>query len=88
MTEHLCGLPRTAALCTLAQCVYAAWGSLYRLDTPHWDELMPEERHFFVARVQDLMDGLTTDPCALPLLELVVRSRSRVIPFPSEVPHV
>lgn len=85
MPDTLCGLPRTAHLCALAQSVYAAWGAIYKLDIPDWDDLMPEERHFFVARSQDLMDGLTPDPCVLPLLELVTRSR-RVLRFP-EIDH-
>jgi hypothetical protein len=65
--------------------MYLAWGAVYQLDTPEWDDLMPEERHLFIARAQDALDGLTPDPCILPLLELVVRSR-RVLRFPEVHP--
>jgi len=83
VTQALCGLPRTAALCALARCLYETWVVVYDMRVPDWDALTPEERHTFVARASDVLDVLDPDPCPLPLFDLV--HRSRVLRFP-EVP--
>jgi hypothetical protein len=79
---RLCGLPRTAALCTLARTLYETWATTYDLQVPEWYAITPEERHVFVARASDMLDVLDPDPCPLPLFNLV--TTARVLRFPPQ----
>ncbi len=82
----LCGLPRAAALASLARNIWYARALVHKLDVVAWDAVPLAERHVYVEMAEAVIDAVKPEA---PLFELAIQlareEAARVIPFTVQV---
>ena len=68
----LCGLPRAAALCKLAACVYDVRAEVYGLPSPPFEALTWSERNIYMEKAKAVLESLEPAPAAERYLQLTI----------------
>ena len=56
MSAPLCGLPKAAALDSLARTIYYAYATVYDREAPHWEGASAEERQRILRIANEVLE--------------------------------